>query len=76
MHRSAVTNAAVLHHQDGDVDLHYCYNAFVSLFSVSGLSSFKEHIFQRGGYAFLLVEAIAFVDSVVFKDMCRSSILK
>ena len=31
---------------------------------------------QGGGYAFLLVEAIAFVDSVVFKDMCRSSILK
>ena len=47
MHRSAVTNAAVLHHQDGDVDLHYCYNALVSLFSVSGLSSFKEHVFQR-----------------------------
>ena len=31
---------------------------------------------RGGGYAFLLVEAIAFVDSVVFKDMCRSSILK
>ena len=29
-----------------DVDLLYHYNMSVSLFSVSGLSSFKEHIFQ------------------------------
>ena len=45
MHRSAVTNATILHHQD-DVGLLYHCNAFVSLFSVSGLPSFKEHMFQ------------------------------
>ena len=38
MHRSAAINAAILHREDT--------NVFLSLFSVSGLSSFKEHIFQ------------------------------
>ena len=47
MHRIAVTNAAILHHEDVDVDLLYHFNAFVSLFKVSGLPSFKEHVFQR-----------------------------
>ena len=47
MHRIAVTNAAILHHSNDDVDLHYHCNAFMSLFSVFGLSSIKEHIFQR-----------------------------
>ena len=47
MHRIAVTNAAILHHSDDDVDLHYHCNAVMSLFSVFGLSSIKEHIFQR-----------------------------
>ena len=45
-HRSAVTNAAILHHDD-DVDLLYHCNAFVSLLNVSGLPSFNEHIFQK-----------------------------
>ena len=47
MRRSAVTNAVILHHSDNDVNLHYHCNAFISLISVFGLSSFKEHIFQR-----------------------------
>ena len=46
MHRSAVTNAAILHHLDDDVDLLYHCNMPASLFSVSSLPSFKEHIFQ------------------------------
>ena len=46
MHCNAVTNAAILHHSDNDVDLPYHYNVSLSLFSVSGLPSFKEHIFQ------------------------------
>ena len=33
--------------QDDDVVFLYICNAFVSLFSVSGLPSFKEHIFRR-----------------------------
>ena len=47
MHSSAVTNPAILHHQDDDVDLLYHCHAFVSLCSVSGLPSFKEHTIQR-----------------------------
>ena len=47
MYHSAVTNEVILHHQDDDVDLFYHCNAFVSLFSVSGIPSFKGHIFQR-----------------------------
>ena len=46
MHRITVTNAAISHHSEDDVDLHYHCNAFVS-FSVFGLPSIKEHIFQR-----------------------------
>ena len=47
MHLIAVTNAAISYHSDEDVDLHYHCNAFKSLFSVFGLPSIKEHIFQR-----------------------------
>ena len=36
MHRSAATNAAILHHQDDDVDLFDHCNVFVYLFSASG----------------------------------------
>ena len=46
-HRKAFTNAAILHHYDDNVDLLYNCNVFVFLFSVSGLSSLKERIFQR-----------------------------
>ena len=46
MHYNAVANAPILHHQDDVVDLLYHCNIFISLFSVSGLSSFKEQIFQ------------------------------
>ena len=34
MHRIAVSNAAISHHADDDVDLHYHCNAFISSFSV------------------------------------------
>ena len=47
MHRNAVTNAMILHHEDDDVDLLYHCNVLISLFTVSGLPIFKEHIFQR-----------------------------
>ena len=47
MHHRAVTNAPILYHEDDDVDLLYHCNAFVSLFSVPGLPSFKERVFQR-----------------------------
>ena len=47
MHRTAVTNAAILHHSDDDVNLHYHFNAFISLISVFDLPSFKEHTFLR-----------------------------
>ena len=47
MHRIAITNAAILRHQDDDVDLRYHCNAFLSFFSVYGLLGFKEHVFQR-----------------------------
>ena len=46
MHRSAVTFAAIVYHYGDDVGLVYYCNVFVSLFSVSGLLSFKERIFQ------------------------------
>ena len=45
MHRSAVTNAAILHHQDDDVALHNHWKAFISLFSA--LTDFKEHTSQK-----------------------------
>ena len=39
--------APILHHQDDDVDrLCHC-NVFVSLFSMSGFWSVKEHIFEE-----------------------------
>ena len=41
----AVTSASVLHLQHDHVDLPYHCN--MSLFRVSGLPSFKEHIFQE-----------------------------
>ena len=47
MHRSAVSNAAVLLHSDDDVNLHYHCNAFISFISVLDLPNFKEHIFER-----------------------------
>ena len=47
MHCIAVSNAAILHHQDDDADLLYHCIVSVSLLTVSGLPSFKEHIFQR-----------------------------
>ena len=47
MYRIAVTNAAISHHSDDDVDLPYHCNAFIYLFSVFGLPSIKGHIFQR-----------------------------
>ena len=56
MHYNAVANAPILHHQDDVIDLLYhqddvvdllyhC-NIVISLSRVSGLSSFKEQIFQ------------------------------
>ena len=42
MHRIPVTNAAISHHADDDVDLRYHCNAFISLFSVFDLPSIKE----------------------------------
>ena len=47
MYHIAVTNGATSHHSDDDVDLHYHSNAFIFSFSVFGLPSIKEHIFQR-----------------------------
>ena len=47
MYHIAVTNGATSHHSDDDVDLHYHSNAFIYSFSVFGLPSIKEHIFQR-----------------------------
>ena len=47
MRRIAVTNAAISNHSDDNVDLHYHCNAFMPLFSVFGLPSIKDHIFQR-----------------------------
>ena len=38
---------AVSHNQVDDVDLLYHCYMFISLFSVSGFPSFKEHIFQK-----------------------------
>ena len=35
-----------MHHYDDDVNLIYHCNMFISLFSVSGFSSFKEYVFQ------------------------------
>ena len=52
-HRSVVTNAAILHQYD-DVYLLYHCNAFVSLLSVYGLSSFNELIFQKNTFQWLL----------------------
>ena len=47
MHCIAVSNAAILDHQDDDADLlHHCIVS-VSLLTVPGLPSFKEYIFQR-----------------------------
>ena len=39
--------AAISHHWDDDVDLFCHYNVHISLFSVFGFPSFKEHIFER-----------------------------
>ena len=47
MHHNPVTNAATLPHEDDDNDLLYHCNVSLSLFSVSVLESFKEHMFQR-----------------------------
>ena len=47
MHPRAVANTTILHHEDDDVDLRYHFNAFISLFSVSGLQSSKGQVFQR-----------------------------
>ena len=56
IHGSAVlhqySNTAVLHRKDDDIDLHYHCNAFLSLFSVSGLHRFKEHIFHRASLSY------------------------
>ena len=47
MHHNDVANAAILDHSNDNADLvHHC-NAFLSLFSVYGLPSFKEHLFQK-----------------------------
>ena len=46
MHRNAVTNAAILHHEDHDVGLPCHCKMFVFLFSVSVVLSFKKHISQ------------------------------
>ena len=47
MHRSDVANAGILDHSNDNADLVNHCNAFLSLFSVYGLPSFKEHLFQR-----------------------------
>ena len=47
MHRSAATNAAILHRSDDMADLHYHCNVSLPLFRVSCLPSIKEHIFQE-----------------------------
>ena len=44
MNRNAANQCR--NHENDDVDLLYRCNVFVSLFSVSGLLSFKERIFQ------------------------------
>ena len=56
MHRSAATNAAILHHQDDNVDFFNHCNVFVYLFSASGLPSVLN-IYLKGHLSVIALKA-------------------